>query len=131
MTNLLSKHLFRHYDKTGDASVFVEIRKRHHESLVEFIYSYYTRDRTKAERIADNALDIARDKYREYDETKSFSDWLKKIAGKVAVTCYDLVKRQELDGTIRALNALPSQEYRAVIYLYYVNLAEVDAAELL
>jgi DNA-directed RNA polymerase specialized sigma24 family protein len=118
LANLLSQHLFRHYDKTGNANVFVVLRKRHYDSLVEMLETRLVSRRRDAESIANETFDIVRDTFREFDDTKPFTDWLYRIAAHCAMQ-YTVKKRRRLSREFVAkVAALPEIQRNLLTTLF-------------
>src|SRR5215813_14082538 len=113
--------LFRTYEKTGNPNVFVTLRKRHYDSLVEMLETHLVSRRRDAESIANQAFDIVRDTYREYDETKPFTEWLYKIAVNCAMK-HTIKKRRRLSRQfVEKVSAMPEIERSLLTMLFADN----------
>jgi DNA-directed RNA polymerase specialized sigma24 family protein len=76
----------------GDFNALMELYNRHHDTLVKWIRSHYSVDRSIAENSAIAAFEQVRDGL-EYDG-ESFVDWLCTLAGNCVAAVADRIARQ-------------------------------------
>jgi hypothetical protein len=113
LATLTSQHVLAHFVKTHDEKALVTLLERHYQEVFGFVLSRYFTDDELAAQITDDAFNWMQ--HMDYDRSKSFSDWLRVLAGRVA-----------LDYTrLATLNRPPVDRIAAF------NLRERDAAKLL
>jgi DNA-directed RNA polymerase specialized sigma24 family protein len=108
-----SHRLLAHFIKTHDEKALVTLLERHYQEVFEFVLSRYFTDEDIAAQITDDAFNWMQ--HMDYDRSKPFSDWLRVLAGYVAI---DYTR-------VATLNRRPIDRIAAF------NLRERDAAKLL
>jgi len=82
LAKLSSQRVLAHYTKTHDQKALALLRERHYREVFEFVLDRYFTNDDIAAQVTDDAFNWMQ--HMTYDESKSFGDWLRVLAGYVA-----------------------------------------------
>ena len=133
LATMTSQHLLAHFVKTNDETALATLLERHYQEVFEFVFSRYYRDRDIAAHITDKAFQAM----QVTEPSKSFSKWLRWLAGNVAInyrgggTCQENVGENLFNPrTIdNAIGQLDEESQQVINLLYFEHLPEREVAE--